>query len=87
MKESNMPRADFIASIFLTLFGSFIFIVALKMPRFEEHNVNPYSVPGILPTFLGAIITLLGIVLLIRSTRQGGFKLGIGKKEVIGFFK
>lgn len=86
MKESNLPRADFVTSIFLTLFGLFILIVSLKMPRFEEHNVNPYSVPGILPAFLGAIITLLGIVLLIRSIRQRGYLLGIGKKEVVVFF-
>ena len=86
MKESNLPRADFITSIFLTLFGIFVFIVSINMPRFEEHNVNPYSVPGILPAFLGAIITLLGMVLLLRSIRQRGYLLGIGKKEVIGFF-
>ena len=87
MKESNMPRADFVTSIFLTPFGLFILIVALKMPRFEEHNVNPYSVPGILPAFLGAVITLLGLVLFIRSIRQRGYILGIGKREVVGFFK
>lgn len=87
MKESNMARADFVTSIFLTPFGLFILIVSLNMPRFEEQNVNPYSVPGILPAFLGAIITFLGLVLFIRSIRQRGYKLGIGKRAVIGFFR
>ena len=87
MKESNMARADFVTSIFLTPFGLFILIVSLNMPRFEEQNVTPYSVPGILPAFLGAIITFLGLVLFIRSIRQRGYKLGIGKRAVIGFFR
>lgn len=85
MKESNMPKADFLTSIFLVAFGAAMLAMALAMPRFEAQNANPYSVPGIVPSFLGAIITVLGIVLLVRSTRQGGYRLGLNGATVRGF--
>ena len=87
MKDSNMPKADFLTSIFLCLLGVFILIVALRMPRFEGTNINPYSVPGIVPAFLGVVLAGLGLVLLIRSLRQGGFRLGLTGQKVAAFFK
>ncbi|HUV08382.1 MAG TPA: tripartite tricarboxylate transporter TctB family protein [Spirochaetia bacterium] len=87
MKESNLPKADFLASIFLTLLGIFILIVSLNMPRFEGTNINPYSVPGIAPAFFGVVIVFMGLVLLIRSIRQGGHRLGLTGEKVAAFFK
>ncbi len=39
------------------------------MPRFEHLGVNPYTVPGLVPGLLGAIIALLGLALAARSLR------------------
>lgn len=86
MKESTMPRADFITSIILIVFGIAAFILSVQMPRFEEHGVNPYSVPGIVPGFLGVLIGFLGVVLLIRSIVRKGYKLEITGQTVKTFF-
>jgi len=77
MKESNMPKADFLMSILLIVFGITILFVSIGMPRFEEQDANPYSVPGVVPGFLGGIIAFLGLVLFIRSLIRKGYKLGI----------
>jgi len=82
MKESNMPKADFLMSILLIVFGITILFVSIGMPRFEEQDANPYSVPGVVPGFLGAIIAFLGLVLLIRSLIRKGYKLGINGRTI-----
>lgn len=86
MKESNMARADFLTSIVLIAFGLAVLIMSLNMPTFAAQGVNPYSAPGIVPGFLGAIIAFFGLVLFIRSIRRQGYKLGIDGSSVKGFF-
>ena len=86
MKESSMPRADFVTSIILIVFGLAVFILSVQMPTFEEHGVNPYSVPGVVPGFLGAVIAFLGVVLFIRSILREGHRLGITGQTVKAFF-
>jgi putative tricarboxylic transport membrane protein len=56
------------------------------MPRFEDRNINPYSVPGIVPGFLGIVIAILGFSMLLRSLWQGGFRLNINGSAVSDFF-
>jgi putative tricarboxylic transport membrane protein len=85
MQEKNMPKADFITSIGLSIFGLAILIRSLQMPRFKGLGVNPYSVPGIVPGLLGFILMILGLILLIRSIRQRGYRLGVGGKVVKAF--
>jgi hypothetical protein len=41
------------------------------MDRLEKQNINPVTVPGLLPGLLGIAIILLGAVLLVRSLRLG----------------
>lgn len=87
MKESNMAKADFLMSILLIVFGITVLVKSINMPRFEEMDANPYSVPGVVPGFLGAIIGFMGLVLLIRSLIRKGYKLGITGKTVKGWAK
>lgn len=86
MKELNMKRADFVMSLLLLCFGIAVTALSLRMPRFETLNINPYSVPGIVPGFLGVVLALLGAVMLVRSVRAGGFRLGIDGKAIGAFF-
>ncbi|TFH03657.1 MAG: hypothetical protein E4H09_04865 [Spirochaetales bacterium] len=74
-------------SICLIIFGIAVLIISIQMPRFEELHVNPYSVPGIVPGFLGAIVTFLGLVLLVRSIIRGGYALNITRETAGEFFK
>lgn len=85
MQEKNMPKADFVTSIGLSVFGLAVLIRSLQMPRFKGLGVNPYSVPGIVPGLLGLILMTLGLILLIRSIRQEGYRLGLSGKAVKGF--
>ncbi len=87
MKEENMPRADFLTSILLFIFGIAVLIASIKMPRFEAQGANPYSVPGIVPGFLGVAIAFLSLILFIRSVIQKGYKVGLTKEVVKDFCK
>ena len=86
MEERNMPRADFITTIGLIAFGVAVLVLSIQMPRFEEQGVNRFSVPGIVPGFLGSIVALLGLVLFIRSIIRKGYKLGVDAAAVKRFF-
>lgn len=81
-----MPRADFVTSILLTAFGIAIYVMSVQMPRLEDQKINPYSAPGVVPTFLGAVIGLLGFVLLVRSLLRGGHRLGVNARTLKAFF-
>ncbi len=87
MKESNMPKADFATSILLLVFSATIIILSIRMPSMEEVGANPYSAPGIVPSFLGTILFFLGIILLVRSIRKGGHQVNITRAKIRTFFK
>ena len=87
MEERNMPRADFITSIGLIAFGIAVLVLSIQMPRFEEQGVNRFSVPGIVPGFLGSIVAVLGLVLFIRSIIRKGYELGLDGAAVSRFFR
>jgi hypothetical protein len=52
--------------------GIAILVASLRMDRLESQNINPYTVPGLLPGLLGLMMFLLGGLLFIRSWRRGG---------------
>jgi putative tricarboxylic transport membrane protein len=70
-----MPRADLIMGMVFALLGLAVAWASLDMPRFAERNVNPYTAPGLVPGVLGAIIMVLGTVLLVRAAMAGGWRL------------
>jgi hypothetical protein len=82
VQEKNMPKADFLTSIGLLIFGLTILILSLKMPRYEGLGVDPYSVPGIVTGILGIILSILSIILLIRSIQQKGYQLGLSMEII-----
>jgi hypothetical protein len=86
MEEKNMPKADFVTGIGLFLFGLAVLIRSLQMPRFASLGVNPYSVPGITPGLLGAVLTILGGMLLFRSVRRKGYRLGLNRGTLRAYF-
>ena len=77
MKPENMPRADFVTSILLMAFGIWVLVHSMQMPRFENLEANPFSVPGIVPGLLGIVIFLLSLVVFVRSLKHKGHHLGI----------
>src|SRR5690606_16698856 len=61
-----MPRADLLSSVILILFGAFVAVESWRMPRFERIGGTIHSAPGLVPGLLGAVIALLGAIMLVR---------------------
>ncbi|MHA1566910.1 MAG: hypothetical protein ACTSX7_16490, partial [Alphaproteobacteria bacterium] len=70
-----MAKADFVTSILVILLGLGAFVTSLRMPRYEHLNVDPYTVPGIVPGILGILLLVLGVVLFARSLKRGGWRI------------
>lgn len=73
-----LVRADFVTGIALMAVGGLALTLSLDMPRFAERDINPYTVPGLVPAALGALILALGGVLTLRAARAGGWRLAEG---------
>jgi hypothetical protein len=71
-----MARADFLTGIALICLSLYVIIESWRMPRLEHLKVHPLSVPGIVPAFIGMVLLIFGTVLVIRSIRRGGHRLG-----------
>ena len=63
---------DLRASIGWLALGIAILIGSITMDRLERQNINPYTIPGLLPGLLGIVMILLGVLLGLRSWRRGG---------------
>ena len=75
MTPARMAKADFVTAVILIAVSVGALVESWRMPRLEHLAVNPYTVPGIVPGLLSGVLILLGIVLLVRSVRQGGWRL------------
>jgi hypothetical protein len=74
-------RDDFYASIGWMVLGGAILAGSLAMDRLADQDVSIYTVPGLLPGLLGIAITLLGIVLAVRSRRSGASDLPVAQNN------
>ena len=70
-EEKSTPRQDLLAACGWVLLGAAILVGSINMDRLERQDVNPYTVPGLLPGLLGLVMLLLGVVLAVRSWRRG----------------
>lgn len=70
-QELAPPRADLKDAIGWIVFGIAVLVGSLTMDRLESQNINPVTVPGLLPGLLGIAMILLGAVLGVRSLRRG----------------
>jgi hypothetical protein len=77
-----MIKGDFLTGLFLVLMNAAILVESWRMPRLEHLKVHPLSVPGIVPGFLALVLIVFGLVLVARSVRGGGHRLGLSRKEV-----
>jgi hypothetical protein len=70
MDPSPQPRADLVASALWLALGLLTLHQSWTMDRLEAQGADPWSAPGVVPGIIGAVITLLGLLLLVRSLRQ-----------------
>jgi hypothetical protein len=69
--QGASARADFVAALAWIALGLTIVAGALAMDRLERFGATVYTAPGLVPAILGALIALLGVLLLVRSVRRG----------------
>src|ERR1700761_4230460 len=63
------PRSDLLAAIGWMVLGGAILTGSLMMDRLEDQDINPYTIPGLLPGLLGIAMIILGALLALRSWR------------------
>lgn len=73
--ETLTPRSDLRQALGWVVLGVAVLIGSVTMDRLERQDVNPYTVPGLLPGLLGIAMILLGSILALRSWRRGAFSL------------
>jgi hypothetical protein len=71
--EAASPRSDLHDAIGWLALGLAVVVGSFTMDRLERQNINPVTVPGLLPGLLGIAMVLLGAVLGLRSWRRGAF--------------
>src|SRR4051812_48708210 len=62
-EEAASPRADLKDAVAWMAFGIAVLVGSITMDRLEKQNINPVTVPGLLPGLLGIAMILLGGVL------------------------
>jgi Tripartite tricarboxylate transporter TctB family len=62
-------RSDFLSALGWMGLGIAILIGSIRMDRLENQDINPYTIPGLLPGLLGIAMTILGALLAARSWR------------------
>jgi hypothetical protein len=68
-------RSEMTEGIGWMIFGLAILIGSVLMDRLEAQNINPYTIPGLLPGLLGIVMTVLGFLVFIRKwTRFKGVR-------------
>jgi hypothetical protein len=75
--EDITPRSDFEQGVGWMVFGAAVLVGSLTMDRLESQNINPYTIPGLLPALLGIGMLLLGGILALRSWQRGAFSLPV----------
>src|SRR5512140_272200 len=70
-EEGSPPRSDFTDAVGWIALGLAILVGSITMDRLEQQNINPVTVPGLLPGLLGIAMILLGSALGVRSLRRG----------------
>jgi hypothetical protein len=69
--ETRPPRSDLFDGVGWIALGTATVVGSYTMDRLEQQNINPVTVPGLLPGLLGLAMVLLGGVLALRSWRRG----------------
>lgn len=72
MKVEKVMRTDLISGLVVSVVGIAGFVEALRMPRFEARNADPFTVPGLTPGIVCLVIAVLGVMLVLRALAGRG---------------
>ena len=76
-------RAELSQALGWAVLGAAVLIASLRMDRLQSQDINPYTVPGLLPGLLGVVMLLLAGLLALRSWRRGA--LAADRSQVAPF--
>lgn len=74
---SSIGRIDALAGLFTVSIGAATLIEAIRMPRFAERGVDPYTTPGVTPGLIAIALIIFGLLLTIRAVRGGSTGAGV----------
>ena len=81
-----MKKADFLTGLALIALSLYVLMESWRMPRLEHLQVHPLSVPGIVPAFLAVVLFIFGLILVGRSVKAGGHRLGLNRENMKKIF-
>lgn len=64
-------RGDFVAAFAWIIFGVAVTIGAWNMDRLEKQDINPYTIPGLVPGLLGLAVIFFGLLMALRAWQRG----------------
>ena len=76
-RTPEMPKADFVTALVLLATSIAIIALSSNLPRLEHRDINPWTIPGLVPALLGTVLGLMALVLLGRSLKYRGHRLGL----------
>lgn len=71
-----VAASEFRAALGWGAFGVAVLVASLRMDRLENQDINPYTIPGLLPALLGIVFIVLALLMGLRSWRNGGAARG-----------
>src|SRR3954469_791479 len=77
-------RTDFLSALGWMALGTAILIGSITMDRLKNQDINPYTIPGLLPGLLGIAMIILGALLAARSWQSGMFSEPAREIDVAG---
>jgi hypothetical protein len=71
MSSTTPARADRATGLVLVCLGLAFAAGSYRMDRLTGLGIDPWTVPGLVPGILGAVLALLGAILVLRPARHG----------------
>ncbi len=70
MSQASGNRSDLWGGAVWIAVGAAIVFESLRMERFESMGATVYTYPGFVPGLIGALVALLGLMLMVRGWRE-----------------
>jgi hypothetical protein len=67
------PRSDVSGGLCWFALGCVVLVGSWRMDRLRDQDIDPFTVPGLVPGLLGVGMMALAAVMLVRGWRRGGF--------------
>lgn len=67
MNRTRPVITDVFGGLVVTIIGVAGLVESLRMPRFENRNADPFTVPGLTPGMVCMVLSVLGVALIIRA--------------------